>query len=111
MDAELLQRLCALIATTGDRLVVIDPVTRRPVVLMDLSGYEALIARAQGFSEAASDMRAAGGIDLGALARAAEERAARFTETSPVAPMIGFTPEPLQSSLPDDERFYVEPIE
>ncbi|MBI2482779.1 hypothetical protein HYV74_01210 [Candidatus Uhrbacteria bacterium] len=109
MDPELLQRLCALIATTGDRLVVVDPVTKRPVVLMDLSGYESLVARAQPPEGAAQLM--AGGLDLGALARAAEERAVPATGFPSGSPMIGFAPEPLQASLPDDERFYVEPIE
>jgi hypothetical protein len=43
MDPQLLNHLLQLAAKTGDRLIVVDPATQRPFVLMGIAQYEALV--------------------------------------------------------------------
>ena len=119
MDAQLLERLLALAAQTGDRLIVVDPQSRTPVVLMGLAQYEQLVHRGGG-EVAPRDAFAQ------VLAPEREEDASEgvippWSVVADGAPSVSgsgrgvfvpqFTPEPLQSATPDDERFYVEPLE
>lgn len=124
MDQPLLNHLLALAARTGDRLIILDPATQQPFVVMPVAQYEALVLRNAGDQRIA--MTRGGdampmpsapasvpftavvpqveGLDLGALARESERIEAATGATA-------FTPEPTTAALPDDERFYVEPLE
>lgn len=125
MDQSLLNHLLQLAATTGDRIIVVDPATREPFVLMGLPQYEVLLARSgvagvragtdrvpmpTAHPFAAAPMVPEGGIDLGALAR--EREALEHATGVPAATGApSFAPEPMTAALPDDDRFYVEPLE
>ncbi|MFH1430564.1 MAG: hypothetical protein ABIG71_03525 [Candidatus Uhrbacteria bacterium] len=116
MDQALLNRLLDLVAKTGDRVVVVDPLTRRPFVLMGLEQYEALqrpIAdeRMAPFTQSVVDEhRVDSDIDIW---RASQEAALSD------APAVSgdadsfhrFVPEPMHAAVADDDRFYVEPLE
>jgi hypothetical protein len=126
MEQDLLNSLLALAVQTGDRLIVVDPATRQPFVLMPVSQYTKIVsahasATSRGHEERMPDfaqpvspgasvptpmsiMAPVEGIDLGALARETE----RMESNEGVST---FSPEPATAALPDDERFYVEPLE
>lgn len=113
LDSALLNHLLDLAAKTGDRLIVVDPNSRQPFVLMGLAQYEALVGPSlASVSAPAVDLvvqrantelaawRAAEGVPTPAIA-----------ESTPAVAMGGFVPEPTTAALPDDDRFYVEPLE
>ncbi|MDO8425405.1 MAG: hypothetical protein Q7T01_02735 [bacterium] len=121
MDHAMFQHLFGLIERTGDRLIVVDPTTRRPYVILGLSQYEALVEQPQTPKRSASFMPNPADLvneDIAAW-RATQEPEIRMPEAAVVPSMgmrsmggvAGFVPEPLESAVQDDDRFYVEPIE
>ena len=121
MDQQLFQRLLSLAAKTGDRFIVVDPATDRPFVVMPMAQYESLVlggrmVTAPGPMPVAPPVMPVEpspsftatplveGLDLGALARESDRIEASVGVSA-------FTPEPTVAALPDDERFYVEPLE
>ncbi|MDO8599449.1 MAG: hypothetical protein Q7S02_05040 [bacterium] len=119
MDPQLLSHLLQLAARTGDRLIVVDPASPQPFVLMGIAQYEALVGGSSHVIPAGTTVQ-----DVSAftpdpvVARANAELAAWRATSQPVSPatdlpatVAGFAPEPLQSATTDDERFYVEPLE
>lgn len=132
MDNALLGHLLQLAARTGDRLIVVDPTSQRPFVLMGIAQYEGLIAR--GVPSPSSRGGVGGGADergsepaigmgpaiapgLDAVAQRANAELATWRASQPVviaeqpATVGGFSPESLQPVPPDEDRFYVEPLE
>lgn len=131
MDPQLLNHLLQLAAKTGDRLIVVDPASQRPFVLMGIAQYEELVVandRAER-SEPRSMVPTAMTMPDPVVQRANAELAAwRASQPAPIVPTeldrtsvrsmpqsvvmgSGFSPEPLQSAAVDDDRFYVEPLE
>lgn len=130
MDPQLLNHLLQLAAKTGDRLIVVDPASQRPFVLMGIAQYEELVGlsdRAER-SEPRSVVSTAMTMPDPVVQRANAELAAwRASQPAPIVPTEldrasvsamspsvmsgGFSPEPLQSAAVDDDRFYVEPLE
>ena len=117
MDPQLLNHLLQLAAKTGDRLIVIDPTSRQPFVLMGVAQYEALVGGVKTtLPMQESDRTPTFATDPVVTQANAELAAWRASQqaapTSDVpATVSGFTPEPLQSAAVDDDRFYVEPLE
>lgn len=160
MDPQLLNHLLQLAAKTGDRLIVVDPNSQRPFVLMGIAQYEALLPHADARSALSPALGGGGarpgrsvggwGADergseptlsmgpaiapgLDAVAQRANAELAAWRAQQPVAAMLvstpdasvgagevsgdqsetvgGFSPEPLQPVSPDEDRFYVEPLE
>lgn len=145
MDNALLGHLLQLAARTGDRLIVVDPDSRQPFVLMGIAQYEALLPHADARSAPSFSLRgggarpdrSVGGWDadeqrgsepaigmgpaiapgLDAVAQRANAELATWRASQPVviaeqpATVGGFSPEPLQPVPPDEDRFYVEPLE
>ncbi|MBI4434394.1 hypothetical protein HY635_01050 [Candidatus Uhrbacteria bacterium] len=138
MDSALLDHLLQLAARTGDRLIVVDPNSRQPFVLMGLPQYEKLLgssADERGWHPEGDASRpyGAGAVERGSgspivapttiapgldpvAARANAELAAWRAQqpvvmTEQPAAIGGFSPEPLQAVPPDEDRFYVEPLE
>jgi len=130
MDSALLNHLLQLAAKTGDRLIVVDPASQRPFVLMGLSQYEDLVGssdravRNEQAYTAPTAMATPDPVVQRANAELAAWRASQPAqmlptelERAPVSVMPqsvmggGFSPEPLQSAAVDDDRFYVEPLE
>ena len=125
MDQTLLNHLLQLAAKTGDRLIVVDPDSRQPFVLMEVSQYEQLVGSADLHADRERGSRAdQTGMGMATAApvfdpivqRANAELAAwraaqQVTVPAAQASIGGFVPEPLQSATTDDDRFYVEPLE
>lgn len=134
MDSHYLHHLLALAVQTGDRLIVIDPTTERPFVLMDLPQYTALTEGAAHpvtppanvspsvatVNEDIAAWRSSAVVhgETVSLEQAGHETRATVASQPAVyaAPTVSaapavFAPEPLQSAAVDDDRFYVEPLE
>ena len=134
MDTQFLHHLLGLVAQTGDRLIVVDPTTNQPFVLMDLPHYTELIGRpTERREEAASEVAthpsvatvnediAAWRATAGAQpvpptsppdVRTLHAAASPMVFSSPIGePSTTYSAEPLQSATVDDDRFYVEPLE
>ena len=130
MDPQLLNHLLRLAAKTGDRLIVVDPASQRPFVLMGIAQYEELVGSSDRptRSEQRSVMPTAMAMPDPVVQHANAELAAwRASQPAPMLPTEldrssitmmpqspgggGFSAEPLQSATVDDDRFYVEPLE
>lgn len=146
MDPQLLNHLLQLAARTGDRLIVVDPNSKQPFVLMGIAQYEGLLQSRADTAADAGRRYGAGERDaetpigmpmvapgLDAVAQRANAELAAWHAQQPVAAMLvptsdalvgageasgeqpaivgGFSPEPLQPVPPDEDRFYVEPLE
>ena len=119
MDSALLNHLLQLAAKTGDRLIVVDPNSQQPFVLMGLPQYERLLgsrADARRLEPTVSVPPAMmPGLDPVAARANAELAAWRAQQPAVIveqpATVEGFSPEPLQAVPPDEDRFYVEPLE
>ncbi|MBI4449927.1 hypothetical protein HY634_02630 [Candidatus Uhrbacteria bacterium] len=131
MDPQLLNHLLQLASKTGDRLIVVDPASQRPFVLMGIAQYEELVGSNDHTVTRSEQMRqepTAMAVPDPVVQRANAELAAwRASQPAPTLPtgfdrapvnmmpqaMVGggYTPEPLQSATADDDRFYVEPLE
>lgn len=130
MDPQLLNHLLRLAAKTGDRLIVVDPASQQPFVLMGIAQYEELVGSSD--RPTRSEQRSAASTVMTmpdpVVQRANAELAAwRASQPAPIVPTEldrtpmhsmpqpimsgGFSPEPLQSAAVDDDRFYVEPLE
>lgn len=127
MDSSLLTHLLALVERTGDRLIVVDPASQKPVVLMGLAQYEALLGTATHADQRgvhaetrgtytdiheATDGGAGVGIAPGTdpiARRGNAELAAWRAET----PTDVAAPEPvvLPQSVPTMESFSIEPLQ
>ncbi|MDO8463096.1 MAG: hypothetical protein Q7S96_02385 [bacterium] len=116
MDPSMFQHLFALIERTGDRLVVVDPASRKPYVVMGLAQYEQLVSPPSPKPASAflASQQNSANEDI-AVWRAMQEPDVVAPEEAvasiPIGMMGSFVPEPLQAAIPDDDRFYVEPIE
>lgn len=119
MNPHVLHHLLSLVAKTGDRLIVVDPTTEQPFVLMDLAHYTALIDDPVTFTAAPPSVatvnediaawRASAGESISSAHRVDERpHAAPAVVTEPTAV---YAAEPMQSATVDDDRFYVEPLE
>ncbi len=126
MDPALLNHLLQLAAKTGDRLIVVDPNSQQPFVLMGLSQYEQLLGSNADERGWRADARGseptvalpptiAPGLDPVAQRANAELAAWRAQQPAVLveqpAAIEGFSPEPLHAVPPDEDRFYVEPLE
>lgn len=117
MDSKLLSHLLQLAARTGDRLIVVDPTTQQPFVLMGLPQYEALLASRPVSPSPTAVLSTP--IAAGAEAASVEETFTNLpTEVaeaigSAMGSVRGFTPEPMHTvpSNSEEDRFYVEPLE
>lgn len=137
MEQTLLNHLLQLAERTGDRIIVVDPVTRKPFVLMGLSQYESLLGTgdqdhdvASGALRGAESSTASMVPGSDPIAQRANAEFAAWRATQPAegvameAPVVSmttpfmpagatsaFAPEPMHAAIADDDRFYVEPIE
>jgi hypothetical protein len=127
MDKELFTHLMGVVAQTGDRLVVVDPASRRPFVIMGLPQYEALHGLSAASSEASFGQARMSQDDTSTARANAELAAWREREGIPApavglsalsgeeamsqGPAVGFAAEPMEPAPLDDDRFYVEPLE
>ncbi|MFH1098328.1 MAG: hypothetical protein V1723_00140 [Candidatus Uhrbacteria bacterium] len=131
MDIRLIQQLLALAAKTGDRLIVVDPVTRQPFVLMGLPQYEALVDRPEKRPPSVVEPAVAttaldpivqrANVELTAWREEEARRGIAAVVSTTAAPVVSastdrgvgtnFAPESTHPTLSDDERFYVEPLE
>lgn len=119
MDPQLLHHLLQLAARTGDRLIVVDPASQRPFVLMGIAQYEALVGGGDAHAiPVGTTVQDASAFTPDPVVARANAELAAWRASQPVPPatdlpatVAGFTPEPLQSATTDDDRFYVEPLE
>lgn len=101
MRTDLLERIIRLVSHTGERHVLVDPAWPEPLVLLPLSAYELLA--------------------LGKAGRGAEEPPLPEPQNRALTPESWQQPtagdSPLKSanffgeSAPDEDRFYLEPID
>jgi len=117
MDPQLLNHLLQLSVKTGDRLIVVDPASQQPFVLMGIAQYEAMVGgSARVLPPEAAELIVAPTPDPVVAKANAELAAWRASQPAQPAPdlsatVAGFAPEPMHAAATDDDRFYVEPIE